>query len=315
MDKVQWHRWPIWWYNTLSWHVSIQMHHKQSVSIYQAALSLVGITSSKGEQEPRHRAMHGCSHDASRSLQVLHTLQSRAAVGSHCEGLGCRCFTRANDTQGRHSVQVPSVSNCCGCGTWCRPKAAGASHNANRGLWVKHTLQPWQTEASIHWIWHFSMQAVSQCQQLHQGWVKDEYRQPCLGVCTVQARVCGCCTRCSQVLQENTWHRHRLQVSYTVQAEAAGITREADIACGCQVASRCGRCCPRCRPSHVWHTHCRHGLRVAYQAVGSAHGAEMGCMCYTQCRQWHTVETCVAAMAASVTWWQKLQSILSQGIS
>ena len=130
MDKVQLRGWPSWWHNPLSWPLSMQMHHKQSVSIYQAALTRVGITSPKGEQESRRRTMGGCSHDASRILQVLHTLQSRPAGGSHCAGLGFRCYTRAYHTRGRRRVQVPRASNCCRCGTGAGP-----------GLRVLHTMQ------------------------------------------------------------------------------------------------------------------------------------------------------------------------------
>ena len=301
------------------------------MSVCQAALPRVGITSPKGEQESRRPPCTGV-HTMQAGVCRCCTRCGKSCRGSHCAGLGCRYDTRAYHTRGRRSVQVPSASNYCGCGTRCRPRAAGAPRNANRGLWVRHTLRPWRTEAPTHWIWHFSMQvhckqSPSASSSTRVGWktsIANHARvfTQCRPVFASVARVAVKCRR----------RAHDAGVGcgcqYTVQAEAAGITREADLACGCQCAGRCCGCCTRCRPSRGWHTRCRHTshkLRVAYQAVGSTHRAAVGCGChatrcrqgcgcYTQCRQWYAGETRVAAMAASVSWWQKLESIRSLGM-
>ena len=94
----------------------------------------------------------------------------------------------------------------CGCSTQGKQGFAGETHLATMADGGTHPLDLALQHAS-------ALQAVSQCEQLHQGWVKDKHCEPCAGVHTGQASVCGCCTRCSQVPQESTRCRRRLQVS------------------------------------------------------------------------------------------------------
>ena len=148
--------------------------------------------------------------------------------------------------------------------------------------------------------------------------------RPCAGVHTLQTSGCGCCTRCSKSCRQVTLCRHWLQVSYILQAEAAGKTHGAVAACGCRSASHCCGCCTRCRPSRGWCTRCGHGLRMAYQAEGSTHWAAIGCGClatrcgqgcgyFTLCRQRFAGETRVAAMVAGASRGALVRAISHRG--
>ena len=144
------------------------------------------------------------------------------------------------------------------------------------------------------------------------GLVPETSCRPSAGVTHCKPVVAGVAHVTGKSCRQVILCRHWLQVSYRLQAEAAGITHGVVAACWCRSASNCCGCCTRCRPRRGWRTRCRHGLRVAYQAEGSTHGAAVGCGClatrcgqgcgyFTLCRQRFAGEAHIAAKVASVS--------------
>ena len=203
-----------------------------------------------------------------------------------------------------------------------------------QGWCRRHKCSSTDDGHATHWVWHFCMQVhckqklglaeMSKSNAASPGLVPETGADHARVFTHCKPVVAGVCTRCGKSCRQVTLCRHWLQVSYVLQAEAAGKTHGAVAACGCRSASHCCGCCTRCRPSRGWRTRCGHGLRVAYQAVGSTHWAAIGCGClatrcgqgcgyFTLCRQRFAGETHVAAMVAGASRGALVRAISHRG--